>query len=307
MFIVSCRSRTVTLASALVAIATLSLAAPSSGASVAATPTCFGQPATIIGTSGPDNLPGTSGPDVIVGKDGDDTINGKGGKDRICAGNGNDTVTGGGGSDKVQGGDGDDTMTGESGRDRLVGEGGSDRADGGEGVDGCFAEETLACEADLAIAIEVRPAFVGAYAVAHYGVTVTNNGPSPVGDLQLTFDLDTGIDYADTPYSAWHPDCQDEPVGKEPHCWTPPWCMQDGTDPSIMRCDLGQAGVLMPGQTGVPDGAGFVELDVVANCSSASAVRTAHGDVRSPSIADPDDTNNSVTNDDLNFDVFSCN
>jgi Ca2+-binding RTX toxin-like protein len=50
-------------------------------------PTCFGQPATIVGTSAGDMLQGTDGPDVIVGRGGQDTIYGLGGDDLIC-GNG---------------------------------------------------------------------------------------------------------------------------------------------------------------------------------------------------------------------------
>ena len=37
-------------------------------------PTCFGMPATIVGTEGDDELVGTPGPDVIVGLDGNDDI-----------------------------------------------------------------------------------------------------------------------------------------------------------------------------------------------------------------------------------------
>ena len=51
-----------------------------------APPTCKGQPATIVGTPGPDVLVGTEGDDVIHGLRGDDTINGGGGNDLICGG-----------------------------------------------------------------------------------------------------------------------------------------------------------------------------------------------------------------------------
>src|SRR6185312_17495539 len=54
-------------------------------AAYAATPTCFGQTATVTGTAGDDTaLTGTSGADVIVGLGGNDTISGGGGNDLIC-------------------------------------------------------------------------------------------------------------------------------------------------------------------------------------------------------------------------------
>jgi Ca2+-binding RTX toxin-like protein len=49
----------------------------------AGTPTCHGESATIVGTSGADNLHGTSGHDVIVGRGGNDVIDGRGGNDTI--------------------------------------------------------------------------------------------------------------------------------------------------------------------------------------------------------------------------------
>src|SRR4051794_21214186 len=62
-------------------------------AAYAATPTCFGQTATLTGTAGDDPaLTGTSGADVIVGLGGNDTINGGAGNDLICGNAGNDTI-----------------------------------------------------------------------------------------------------------------------------------------------------------------------------------------------------------------------
>lgn len=100
--------------------------------------TCFGRPATVVGTDGPDVLTGTEGADVIVGLGGDDTIYGLGGGDRICGGPGNDVIDGGRGNDRVSGGDGDDVIEGGGGRDLLKGEGGNDQIDGG------FGDDTLA-------------------------------------------------------------------------------------------------------------------------------------------------------------------
>jgi Ca2+-binding RTX toxin-like protein len=70
----------------------------------AATPTCHGRTATIVGTGSGDFLTGTSGPDVIVGRGGDDAIKGLGGDDLVCAGPGADIVLGGPGDDRLHGG-----------------------------------------------------------------------------------------------------------------------------------------------------------------------------------------------------------
>ena len=68
--------------------------------SSAATASCDGKRATIVGTPGDD---------VIVGKAGNDVIYGGGGNDRISGGpNGNDTICGGPGDDKIDGEGGGD-------------------------------------------------------------------------------------------------------------------------------------------------------------------------------------------------------
>ena len=54
--------------------------------------TCFGAPATIVGTEGNDQLFGTPGPDVIVTLGGDDSVFGLAGDDRICLGPGDDIL-----------------------------------------------------------------------------------------------------------------------------------------------------------------------------------------------------------------------
>jgi Ca2+-binding RTX toxin-like protein len=102
------------LAAALVFGVTHSAASPRVGT------TCFGQPATIVGTDGDDTLRGTPGNDVIVAGDGsdvilagagDDLICGEGGTDFIFAEEGNDKVDAGTGGDAVDGGLGDDQIT----------------------------------------------------------------------------------------------------------------------------------------------------------------------------------------------------
>ncbi|MGZ4488309.1 MAG: calcium-binding protein, partial [Nocardioides sp.] len=79
------------------------LAGPTSPAS-AATPTCHGKVATIVGTSGNDRLVGTDHADVIVGLGGNDTLVGKRGDDTVCGGPGADRLLGGRGDDALYGG-----------------------------------------------------------------------------------------------------------------------------------------------------------------------------------------------------------
>lgn len=115
--------------------------------------TCAGEPATIVGTRGPDVINGTPGRDVIVALGGADVIHGRAGPDLICAGlgadvvrggvgpdviyagAGNDTVHGGDGHDVLLGGDGADVLQGNTGADRVVGGAGRDQVMGGIGLD----------------------------------------------------------------------------------------------------------------------------------------------------------------------------
>lgn len=112
-------------------------------------PTCYGAPATIVGTSGADTITGTPLPDVIQGLGGDDTINGMDGSDLVCGGNGADTLNGNNGSDKVRGGPGNDinitggpgddsNVDGRSGDDTVKGGIGSDTVVGGTGKDSLY-------------------------------------------------------------------------------------------------------------------------------------------------------------------------
>jgi Ca2+-binding RTX toxin-like protein len=108
----------------------------------AATETCHGVKATIVGTSSSDVLRGTPGRDVISGLGGNDTIYGKGGNDLLCGGLGADSLYGGTGHDRLYGGldrlhraqeDGieriGDTLRGGPGSDHLNGGTDSRRAD----------------------------------------------------------------------------------------------------------------------------------------------------------------------------------
>lgn len=108
--------------------------------SSAATPTCNGVPATIVGTPGNDRIDGTDGDDVIVARGGHDYVRTLGGDDLVCAGAGDDYVTlgeagtvfGGAGDDQMSiypgdgavrlyGGPGDDDLSGGNGPDLLIG------------------------------------------------------------------------------------------------------------------------------------------------------------------------------------------
>jgi hypothetical protein len=115
-------------------------------AAQAATPLCFGVPATIVGTAGGDVLVGQSGvADVIYGAGGDDRIVGGDfysadqvpgrAAELLCGGPGADSVKGGPGNDKVNGGDGNDVVNGGRGGDIVRGNAGDD-----EVIDESFAD-----------------------------------------------------------------------------------------------------------------------------------------------------------------------
>ena len=123
--------------------------------------TCFGQRATILGTSGSDDLSGTGHADVILGFGGDDELDGGGGSDILCGGGGEDELSGRGGGDRLNGGRDDDAIAGGSGPDQLKGRGGddalgggggNDKLGGGHGNDACDGgpgtDRTRTCETD---------------------------------------------------------------------------------------------------------------------------------------------------------------
>ncbi|MGQ0669071.1 MAG: calcium-binding protein [Actinomycetota bacterium] len=93
----------------------------------AATPKCFGEVATIVGTKASEDVKGTTGDDVIVGLAGADVIRGRGGNDLICGGDGNDELLGQAGDDKLNGDAGKDVVKGGVGASSfLVGGAGND-------------------------------------------------------------------------------------------------------------------------------------------------------------------------------------
>jgi uncharacterized repeat protein (TIGR01451 family) len=98
-------------------------------------PTCGGQVATRVGTSGAEVLTGTAGRDVILARAGNDRIFTFGGRDLICAGSGSDLVKAGARFDKVLAGPGADRLFGNGGGDELRGGRGPDLIRGGRGPD----------------------------------------------------------------------------------------------------------------------------------------------------------------------------
>jgi hypothetical protein len=123
----------------------------SAGLAHAATPTCGGDQATIVGTSRSDRIVGTSGQDVVAGGGGGDVIRGMGGGDVICGDLGNDTIIGGNGGDLLIGGPGTDSLSGGAGTDSLSGASGTDTLAGGTGDDtASWASSTNPITVDLA-------------------------------------------------------------------------------------------------------------------------------------------------------------
>ena len=110
-----------------VCVAAFALALPAA----AAAPSCFGQAATKVGTSGNDTINGTSRADVIVALAGNDTVNGLGANDRLCGGAGTDLLNGGVGTDRIDGDLGNDTLLGKGDGDILDDQDGSNNTSRG--------------------------------------------------------------------------------------------------------------------------------------------------------------------------------
>jgi hypothetical protein len=114
---------------------------------VAASHTCFGHKATIVGTSRSDRLVGTAARDVIVAGRGHDRVYGRRGNDLVCGGSGRDVLLLGPGADKAASARGNDRIEGGEGQDFLSGGEGTDLVDGGAGKDTCrLGEDVLNCE-----------------------------------------------------------------------------------------------------------------------------------------------------------------
>ena len=116
-------------------------------ASAAASPTCFGHKATIVGTDGGDRLVGTAARDIIVAGRGHDRVIARQGNDLVCGGPGRDELFLGRGADKANSGLGNDHVEGGGSQDFLDGGKGTDLVDGGAGKDTCRrGESVLNCE-----------------------------------------------------------------------------------------------------------------------------------------------------------------
>jgi hypothetical protein len=129
------------------AIALVSALAFLGAPAAAASPSCFGHRATIVGTSRSDHLVGTAARDVIVAGRGNDHVYGRRGNDLVCGGPGRDELFLGLGADNAASGRGNDRIEGGDGEDFLDGGGATDLVDGGPGKDICRSgEQVLNCE-----------------------------------------------------------------------------------------------------------------------------------------------------------------
>jgi Ca2+-binding RTX toxin-like protein len=132
---------TSTIAVAAIILVALSLGV---GQAAATDPECFGQPATILGTTGPDEIHGTEGDDVIYADAGNDVVYGYGGTDRICGGPDIDAINGGAGNDFLDGNDGlADQAQYWSAPARVIASLPNQYADGGDGRDTLLGFERL--------------------------------------------------------------------------------------------------------------------------------------------------------------------
>jgi beta-glucanase (GH16 family) len=113
----------------------------------AASQTCFGHKATIVGTNGNDHLVGTAARDIIVAGRGRDRVSARRGNDLVCGGPGFDKLFLGRGADKANAGRGADSVEGARGNDSIWGGAGRDTIWGGAGRDACRrGERVFNCE-----------------------------------------------------------------------------------------------------------------------------------------------------------------
>src|SRR5215212_1368431 len=101
------------------------LAAPAGNAK--SRPTCFGKPATIVGTNHSDVIKGTQGKDIIAARGGQDVVRAPNtrinhGKDVVCGGAGDDRITGNNERNVLIGEQGNDIIKGGPGNDLIVGD-----------------------------------------------------------------------------------------------------------------------------------------------------------------------------------------
>ena len=143
----------VTVNFSILGITGMLLSASLARVSAQAAETCFGRPATIVGTNGPDTIVGTANGDVIVAKGGNDTVsagdgaNGGGGvSNYICGSGGDDVIRGQKADDFINGGEGnDDPFGGESDDDgdTFVGGPGNDTFTGQDNPQSDSSPDTI--------------------------------------------------------------------------------------------------------------------------------------------------------------------
>jgi hypothetical protein len=117
------------------AIALVSALAFLGAPAAAASQTCFGHKATIVGTNGDDHLIGTAARDIVVAGRGHDRVSARQGNDLVCGGPGFDELFLGRGADKANAGWGADFVAGARGNDSIWGGAGRDSIGGGAGRD----------------------------------------------------------------------------------------------------------------------------------------------------------------------------
>lgn len=111
-------------------------------------PTCFGKPATIVGSNASNRISGTGHDDVIVAGAGNDVIEASGqgnnhGRDLICAGKGKDQIFGNADAEKISGGPGNDKISGGHGNDLIVGDNVGNGPTGRDHIEGGFDRDFI--------------------------------------------------------------------------------------------------------------------------------------------------------------------
>ncbi len=121
------RRRGISLLIGLTAVAALAALVVATAGSARARGSCYGKPATITGTNGPNNIKLTAKKDIVDARGGNDTIQASSsktnhGKDIVCGGSGNDKITGNNENNILIGGPGNDAIKGAPGNDLIVGD-----------------------------------------------------------------------------------------------------------------------------------------------------------------------------------------
>lgn len=121
--------RTISLLVGCITLALLTALVVASTGNARAGATCFGKPATIVGTNGADTISTklTAGKDIVAARGGNDTIEANStrnnhGQDIICGDDGNDEITSNNEANTLIGGPGNDEIKGAPGNDLIVGD-----------------------------------------------------------------------------------------------------------------------------------------------------------------------------------------